>query len=114
VAVRDQARSQERRYQELLQKNFVSKEAYAQIRTNADSAEAVAQASKASVDSARLNLEYCTIRAPIDGYTGKIQIQLGNLVKANDTNSLVVLNQCTRSTSASPFPNKPCRRCAPI
>ena len=93
VAQRDQARSQERRYQELLQKNFVSKEAYAQIRTNADSAEAVAQASKAAVDSTRLNLEYCTIRSPIDGYPGKIQIQMGNLVKANDTNPLVVLNQ---------------------
>ena len=89
----DQARSQERRYKELLQKNFVSKEAYAQIRTNADTAEAVAQASRAAVDSARLNLEYCTIRSPIDGYPGKIQIQMGNLVKANDTNPLVVLNQ---------------------
>ena len=93
VAQRDQARSQERRYQELLQKNFVSKEAYAQIRTNADSAEAVAQASKAALDNARLNLEYCTIRSPIDGYTGKIQIAKGNLVKANDSIALVVLNQ---------------------
>ena len=93
VAQRDQARSQERRYKELLEKNFVSKEAYAQIRTNADSAEAVAQASKAAVDSARLNLEYCTIRSPIDGYPGKIQIAMGNLVKANDTNPLVILNQ---------------------
>jgi len=93
VAQREQARSQERRYKELLEKNFVSKEAYAQIRTNADSAEAVAQASKATVDSARLNLEYCTIRSPIDGYPGKIQIQMGNLVKANDANPLVILNQ---------------------
>jgi len=93
TAQKDQARSQERRYQELLQKNFVSKEAYAQIRTNAETAEAVAQASRAALDNAKLNLEYCTIRTPIDGYTGKIQIQKGNLVKANDTNPLVVLNQ---------------------
>ncbi len=93
TAQRDQARSQERRYQELLQKNFVSKEAYAQIRTNAETAEAVAQSSRAALDNAKLNLEYCTIRSPIDGYTGKIQIQKGNLVKANDTNALVVLNQ---------------------
>jgi len=93
TAQKEQTRSQERRYQELLQKNFVSKEAYAQIRTNADSAEAVAQASRAQVDNARLQLEYCTIRSPIDGYPGKIQIQMGNLVKANDTNPLVVLNQ---------------------
>jgi len=88
-----QARSQERRYQELLAKNFVSKEAYAQIRTNADTAEAVAQGSRAALDNATLNLEYCTIRSPIDGYPGKIQIQMGNLVKANDTVPLVVINQ---------------------
>jgi len=93
TAQKDQARSQERRYQELLQKNFVSKEAYAQIRTNAETAEAVAQASRAALDNAKLNLEYCTIRSPIDGYTGKVQIQKGNLVKANDVTPLVVLNQ---------------------
>ena len=90
---KNQARSQERRYQELLAKNFVSKEAYAQIRTNADTAEAVAQGSRAALDNATLNLEYCTIRSPIDGYPGKIQIQMGNLVKANDTLPLVVINQ---------------------
>ncbi|HLQ01743.1 MAG TPA: efflux RND transporter periplasmic adaptor subunit [Burkholderiales bacterium] len=93
TAQKDQARSQERRYQELLAKNFVSKEAYAQIRTNADTAEAVAQGSRAALDNATLNLEYCTIRSPIDGYPGKIQIQMGNLVKANDTLALVVINQ---------------------
>jgi membrane fusion protein, multidrug efflux system len=93
VAARDQARAQEQRYKDLLEKNFVSKDAYAQFRTNADTAAAVAEASKAAVDSARLSLEYCTIRSPIDGYPGKIQIQLGNLVKAGDTSPLVVLNQ---------------------
>jgi multidrug efflux system membrane fusion protein len=93
AAARDQARSQERRYQELLEKNFVSKEAYAQIRTNAAVAEATAGASQAALDNARLNLEYGTIRAPIEGYAGKIQIQMGNLVRANDVNPLVVINQ---------------------
>jgi len=93
AAARDQARSQEKRYQELLAKNFVSKEAYAQIRTNAAVAEATAGASQAALDNARLNLEYGTIRAPIEGYAGKIQIQMGNLVRANDVNPLVVINQ---------------------
>jgi len=92
-AASDQARSQERRYQDLLEKNFISKEAYAQIRTNATTAEATAKASQAMLDNAKLNLEYCTIRSPIEGYAGKIQIQMGNLVKANDVNSLVVINQ---------------------
>jgi len=93
AAGRDQARSQERRYQELLDKNFVSKEAYAQIKTNAQVAEANARASQAALENARLSLAYCTIAAPIDGYTGKVLLQVGNLVKANDVGSLVMINQ---------------------
>lgn len=95
---RDQANAdhsvmQERRYADLLEKNFVSKDAYAQFRTNADTAEAVVKASRAAVETARLNLQYCTIRSPIDGYVGRAMLQLGNVVKANDVNSLVVINQ---------------------
>jgi multidrug efflux system membrane fusion protein len=93
VASRDQARSQERRYKDLLEKNFISKEAYAQIRTNAETAEATAKASEAGLESARLNLAYCTIASPIDGYVGRVLLQVGNLVKANDVNPLVVINQ---------------------
>src|SRR6266480_2779165 len=93
VAARNQARSQDQRYQDLLEKNFVSKEAYAQIRTNAETAEAVAKASQAALENARLNLEYCTIRSPLDGYVGKVLLQAGNLVKANDVSPLVVINQ---------------------
>lgn len=88
-----QAQRQEERYLELLQKNFISKEAYAQYKTGAETAQAAVLASKAALENARLQLEYTTIRAPIDGYTGRIQIQKGNLVKANDANALVVLNQ---------------------
>lgn len=93
AAARDQARSQERRYQELLAKNFVSKEAYAQIATNAQTAEATAKASRAALENARLNREYCTIASPIDGVPGRVLLQVGNLVKANDVNPLVVINQ---------------------
>jgi len=93
AAARDQARSQAKRYQELLQKNFISKEAYAQIRTNAETAEATAKASQAALENARLNVEYCTIRSPLDGFVGKTLIQAGNLVRANDVNPLAVINQ---------------------
>jgi multidrug efflux system membrane fusion protein len=93
AAARDQARSQDRRYQELLEKNFVSKEAYAQIRTNAATAEATAKASQAALETAKLNLEYCTITSPLDGYVGKVLLQAGNMVRANDANPLAVINQ---------------------
>ena len=93
IASRDQAASQERRYQELLEKNFVSKDAYAQYRTNAQTADATSKASQAALESARLNLEYTVIRSPVDGYVGRALLQAGNMVKANDTISLVVINQ---------------------
>jgi len=89
----EHAHAQEQRYKDLLQKNFVSKDAYAQFRTNVDTAQATVRADQAAVETARLQLEYSTIRSPIGGRTGKIMIQLGNLVKANDTNPLVVINQ---------------------
>ena len=93
IASRDQAASQERRYQELLDKNFVSKDAYAQFRTNATTAEATSRASQAALENAKLNIEYTVIRAPIDGFVGRALLQAGNMVKANDTISLVVINQ---------------------
>src|SRR5262245_25751443 len=93
AAARDHAHSQEKRYQELLDKSFISKDAYAQIRTNAATAEATAKASQAALENARLNLEYCTIRSALDGYVGRVLLQAGNMVRANDVNPLLVINQ---------------------
>jgi multidrug efflux system membrane fusion protein len=93
AAGRDHAFAQEKRYQELLDRNFVSKDAYAQFRTNAQTADAVAKASEAALQNARLNVEYCTIASPIDGVVGRALLQAGNLVKANDVNALVVINE---------------------
>jgi multidrug efflux system membrane fusion protein len=92
-ALQDHATEQLKRYKDLLDQKFISADAYAQIRTNAETAAAQVRADTAGIQSAQLSLDYCTIRAPITGYAGKIQIQEGNLVKANDTNPLVVLNQ---------------------
>jgi multidrug efflux system membrane fusion protein len=92
-ALLDHANEQEKRYKELLEKKFISPDAYAQIRTNRETAAAQTRADEAAIDSAKLQIAYCTIRSPITGYAGKIQIQEGNLVKANDTNPLVIINQ---------------------
>jgi membrane fusion protein, multidrug efflux system len=92
-ALVDRAADQEKRYKELLQKKFISPDAYGQVKTNLDSAAATIRADEASIASARLQLEYCSIRSPVTGYAGKIAIQRGNLVKANDTGPLVTINQ---------------------
>ena len=50
-------------------------------------------ANQAAVNEARLNLEFTQIRAPIDGRVGLRQLDVGNLVAANDTTPLVVITQ---------------------
>jgi multidrug efflux system membrane fusion protein len=92
-ALLERANEQEKRYKDLLAKNFISPDAYEQVRTNAQTAAATVAGDEAAIENAKLSLEYCTIRAPVTGYAGRIQIQQGNLVKANDTNALVTINQ---------------------
>jgi len=92
-ALLDHAREQEKRNKDLLAQKFISPDAYAQFSTNVETAAATVAADEAAVRSVQLSLDYCTIRAPLTGYAGKVMIQQGNLVKANDTLSLVVINQ---------------------
>ncbi len=61
----------------------------------AQASAAAVQADQAAVETARVNLGYTDIRAPIDARAGAILVNLGNLVKANDTNPLTTLNQIT-------------------
>ncbi|MCX5905548.1 MAG: efflux RND transporter periplasmic adaptor subunit, partial [Proteobacteria bacterium] len=84
-----------KRYEGLIGKGVVSKEQYDQVRTAADAAEAAVKADRAAVENAKLQLEYCTILSPISGRTGKLMIQMGNMIKANDETPLVVINQIT-------------------
>ena len=46
--------------------------------------EAQVQQAEAAVETARLNLEYCSIRSPIDGRAGQRLVDLGNVVTANE------------------------------
>ncbi|HYM01171.1 MAG TPA: efflux RND transporter periplasmic adaptor subunit, partial [Blastocatellia bacterium] len=56
-------------------------------------AQAAINADKAAIETAKVQLSYCTINSPIDGKLGQLLIHQGNLVKANDTVSMVVINQ---------------------
>jgi membrane fusion protein, multidrug efflux system len=98
-----------RRYEDLIGKGVVSRVQFDQMRTAADTAGAAVKADRAAVENAKLQLEYCTIRSPISGRTGKLMIQLGNMIKANDENPLVVINQITPIyvTFAMPEKNLP-------
>lgn len=92
-AVLANALRQSERYADLLQRHFISREAYNQIRTNEATARATVEADAATVRNARVQLAYATIASPIGGVAGRVLIQQGNMVKANDTNPMVVINQ---------------------
>jgi len=81
------------RYASLALQGVTSKQQADQAASAADSNDAAVRADSAAVDSAKLQLEYCTIYSPIDGRTGSYQVKPGNMVKANDVPVLIVINQ---------------------
>jgi multidrug efflux system membrane fusion protein len=87
------AEAERTRYAELVKKDYVTREEYDKISAGAEAAKATAAADRAAVENSRLELSYCEIRAPLDGRTGSLQVHAGNIVRANDTTPLVVINQ---------------------
>ena len=89
-----QAIADAERYSHLDQQSAISKEAYAQYLTKAQSTKADLQSKEAALANAELQLGYAEIRAPIAGRTGQRLLHEGSLVKANDNNfALVTINQ---------------------
>lgn len=89
----DQARSQVQRYQPVAAKHYISADQMEQYKTNLAAAAASVKVAQANVASVTLTLGFTDIRAPLAGKLGRILVQPGNLVKANDVNALVVINQ---------------------
>jgi multidrug efflux system membrane fusion protein len=79
-----QARDDMRRLQNLSSKGFTSQDQYEQARTSALALEATVMADEAAMEQAKLQLDYCTITAPISGRAGAVLQNKGNLIKAND------------------------------
>jgi multidrug efflux system membrane fusion protein len=118
LAQQEYAHAQEQRYAKLLSQQFISESEYEQTRATSrgaqetlvadraalqntqallaadraaiESAQASVQADQAIVESNRIRLAYCYVRAPFSGRTGSLKVHLGDSVKTNDT-ELVVL-----------------------
>jgi multidrug efflux system membrane fusion protein len=86
------AEEQAKRYAILVQKDYVAKDQYDQIRANADALAAAVDADRASVENSRLQLSYCTIKSPINGRAGSVLVNAGNVIKANDI-TMTTINQ---------------------
>lgn len=94
------------RQQRLFDQGIVSREEYDRAHTEALALEATVsagratiefseqamRADRAAIETAKLQLDYCSIRAPIQGRTGHLIVNPGNLVRVNET-QLVTINQ---------------------
>jgi len=81
------------RYSELAPEDLASKQTVDTQRALIAQLTAQVKGDEAAIDSARTQLEYTTIRSPIDGRTGIRQVDPGNNVRATDTNGMVVVTQ---------------------
>jgi multidrug efflux system membrane fusion protein len=89
-----QAVNDEKRYRYLLTQGVGSREQSDQAHATAQALRATVMADQAAEQTAKINLGYTEIRSPIDGRTGNLMLHPGNLVKANDAAStIVVINQ---------------------
>lgn len=92
-ALYNKAAADARRYAELIRKQFVSQQEYDQAKATADSLAATVKADEVAVQNAKLNLSYCYINAPISGRTGNLLANMGNMIKADADNPMVVITQ---------------------
>jgi len=81
-----------RRITDLFAKGFLSENDRDQAATALAVLQASERADAASVESARILFDYCTIRAPMDGRSGRRLLDVGNLATANST-AIVTLNR---------------------
>src|SRR6478672_4585355 len=81
------------RYGKLLGPGFQSRQSYDQQKATVDGLKAAIAGDQAAIDTAKLNLVYSDIRAPIDGRTGQRLVDLGNLLQAGQGTTLVTITQ---------------------
>jgi multidrug efflux system membrane fusion protein len=59
-------------------------------KANIESTKAELLAQKAAVDTARVQLDYCVIKSPIDGRTGNLSVKVGSLITANQLEMITI------------------------
>lgn len=89
----DNARRDLSRYAKLAKGDFIAAQQYETQRALVRQYEGTVEADKAAVDSARLQLEYSRITAPVGGRLGLRNVDEGNMIKSSDTGGLVRITE---------------------
>jgi multidrug efflux system membrane fusion protein len=85
--------TQLQRNQELRKTKVVAQQELDNAISAAASSRATVMADQAAVEAAEINLDYCEIHSPIDGRTGKRQVDIGNVVTPNSATPLLVIQR---------------------
>lgn len=93
VAQNANAQKELTRYKALLDRGLIAREQYDSYTANAGATQATIAADQAAADTAKLNLQFTRITAPMSGRAGALTVHVGDLVRANDTAPMVVINQ---------------------
>lgn len=81
------------RYQDLSARKLIAQQQADDQAALVGQSEGAVRVDQAAIETARLNLDYAAIKAPLDGVTGVRQVDAGNLVHANDATGIVILTQ---------------------
>ena len=92
------------RYRTLWQQDSVPKQQLDTQEALVRQYEGIVKADQGQIDSARLQLTYCRITAPISGRIGLRLVDPGNIVRASDPNGLIVITQLQPVTVIFPIP----------
>jgi multidrug efflux system membrane fusion protein len=87
------AQSDEKRYQSLRGESFASQQRFEQAQADALAAAATVRATEAQIAQTKLNLDYATIGAEMDGRLGALPIRVGNVVRAGEATALATITQ---------------------
>ena len=89
----EQATRDVKRYTELLTKSATTQVTLNNAETQANMSRATADSNKAALEGLKVQLGYCTIRAPISGRISMANVKVGNIARQADTTPLATINQ---------------------
>lgn len=94
-ALAEEAKVEAQRAQALVREGLATAQEAARREADMKSTAATVAAAEAQIASASLNVQFTTVRSPIDGRTGQLLVHAGNVVRAGDTEPMVVVRSLT-------------------
>ena len=92
-ATLENTKAQQGRLESLFKRGIIPRDQFDTQTSTAAAQSATVMADEAAVETARLNLQFTEIKAPIAGRTGSLNAHAGELVRSSDTTPLIVINQ---------------------